>query len=231
MQTEATRNSKRPIRSYVIRSGRLTRSQRKALDDYWGLYVLEFQNELFQLDSAFEQDNKLIVEIGFGMGDSLLEMAGDNPQQNYLGIDVHKPGIGKILQGIADRDLRNIKLVCHDAREVLSVCLQDDSVQQVQIFFPDPWPKKRHHKRRLIQSEFVALLVNKLEVGGAIHLATDWQAYAEHMMVVLQSNSQLLNCEGEHCYWSNPVRPETKFENRGRELGHGVWDLLFAKRN
>ena len=223
-------DSKRPIRSYVIRSGRLTTSQRKALEDYWKLYVLEFQNKIFELDSIFEQSNNLVVEIGFGMGDSLLEMAATNPQQNYLGIEVHKPGIGKLLHGVASDDLRNIKIVCHDAREVLSSCLLDNSIQQVQIFFPDPWPKKRHTKRRLIQAEFIQLLVGKLKAGGTIHLATDWQAYAEHMMEVLQSNNQLQNCEGEDCYWANPKRPGTKFENRGRKLGHGVWDLLFTKR-
>jgi tRNA (guanine-N7-)-methyltransferase len=227
---EVVVNSKRPIRSYVIRSGRLTTSQRKALEDYWKLHGVEFQSKLFEFDAIFEQSNNLIIEIGFGMGDSLLEMAATNPQQNYLGIEVHKPGIGKLLHGIASHGLRNLKIVCHDAREVLSDCLQDESIQQVQIFFPDPWPKKRHHKRRLIQPKFIQLLVGKLNSSGTIHLATDWQAYAEHMMEVLQSNNQLQNCEGEGCYWANPERPDTKFENRGRKLGHGVWDLLFTKR-
>ncbi len=220
---------KRPIRSYVIRSGRLTLSQRKAIDQYWQQYIIEFQTNPLQLENVFPANLPLIVEIGFGMGDSLLEMAIANPESNYLGIEVHRPGVGKLLNGIDANQLSNLKLVCHDAKEVLQHCLVDESIDKLLIFFPDPWHKKRHNKRRLVQAEFIELLSRKLKHAGEIHLATDWKPYAEHMMEVMQSIDSLSNSIGDSAYWASPARPVTKFERRGQRLGHGVWDLLFRK--
>tara|TARA_B110000858_G_scaffold198464_1_gene265337 strand:- start:4466 stop:5179 length:714 start_codon:yes stop_codon:yes gene_type:complete len=221
---------KRPIRSYVIRSGRLTDSQRKAIESYWGKYVIEFNNTPLDPSSLFEKPQKLTVEIGFGMGDSLLEMAKQSPDQNFLGIEVHQPGVGKLLNGIAENQLTNIKLICHDAREILETGLPDHCIDRLLLFFPDPWHKKRHNKRRLVQAEFIELLLKKLNTAAELHFATDWQAYAEHMMEVLEANPCLENTLGAKNYWPEPDRPVTKFEKRGQRLGHGVWDLRFRSR-
>ena len=222
--------NKRPIRSYVIRSGRLTDSQRKAIESYWESYVVEFNNESLDPNKLFEKPQRLTVEIGFGMGDSLLEMAKQSPNQNFLGIEVHQPGVGKLLNGIVENKLTNIKLICHDAREILENGLPDNCIDRLLLFFPDPWHKKRHNKRRLVQPEFIELLLKKLNKAAEIHFATDWQAYAEHMMEVLEGNPGLENILGVQTYWPEPDRPVTKFEKRGQRLGHGVWDLRFRSR-
>ena len=222
--------NKRPIRSYVIRSGRLTDSQRKAIESYWESYVVEFNNESLDPNKLFEKPQKLTVEIGFGMGDSLLEMAKQSPDQNFLGIEVHQPGVGKLLNGIVENKLTNIKLICHDAREILEIGLPDNCIDRLLLFFPDPWHKKRHNKRRLVQPEFIELLLKKLNKTAELHFATDWQAYAEHMMEVLEGNPSLENILGVQNYWPGPDRPITKFEKRGQRLGHGVWDLRFRSR-
>jgi len=222
--------NKRPIRSYVIRSGRLTDSQRKAIESYWESYVIEFNNESLDPNKLFESPQKLTVEIGFGMGDSLLQMAKQSPDQNFLGIEVHQPGVGKLLNGIAENKLTNIKLVCHDAREILEIGLPHNCIDRLLLFFPDPWHKKRHNKRRLVQPEFIELLLNKLNTAAELHFATDWQAYAEHMMEVLEANPCLENMQGTQNYWPVPGRPITKFEKRGQRLGHGVWDLRFRAK-
>lgn len=220
-------DNKRPIRSYVIRSGRLTDAQRNAIENYWGKYVIEFNREILDPNTLFEKPQKLTVEIGFGMGDSLLEMAKQTPDQNFLGIEVHQPGVGKLLNGIAENQLTNIKLICHDAREILETGLPDHCIDRLLLFFPDPWHKKRHNKRRLVQPEFIELLLKKLNTAAELHFATDWQAYAEHMMEVLEANPCLENILGSKNYWPEPTRPVTKFEKRGQRLGHGVWDLRF----
>jgi tRNA (guanine-N7-)-methyltransferase len=178
----------------------------------------------------FEKPQMLTVEIGFGMGDSLLEMAKQSPDQNFLGIEVHQPGVGKLLNGIVENKLTNIKLICHDAREILEIGLPDNSIDKLLLFFPDPWHKKRHNKRRLVQPEFIELLLKKLNKAAELHFATDWQAYAEHMMEVLEGNPSLENILGVQNYWPEPDRPVTKFEKRGQRLGHGVWDLRFRSR-
>jgi tRNA (guanine-N7-)-methyltransferase len=157
-------------------------------------------------------------------------MAREQTESSFIGIDVHKPGVGKLLHGIAEHGLSNLRIICHDAQEVLRNCFDPASIDQLLIFFPDPWPKKRHHKRRLVQTEFAELACAKLKTGGTIHLATDWQAYAEHMMDVLEGIDTLENVEGSKRYWDRPNRPATKFSRRGQKLGHGVWDLLFRKR-
>lgn len=222
-------NSKRPVRSFVIRSGRLTESQRKAIDSYWDDYVLPFEPALTNWQTVFSSEQPLTVEIGFGMGDSLLEMARDQQANNFLGIEVHRAGVGKLINGIQRNSLSNIKLMCHDAVEVLQQCFEPESIDRILVFFPDPWHKKRHNKRRLIQPPFVSLLTSRLRQGGQIHLATDWQPYAEHMVEVLENEDSLENANGKNMYWDNPARPNTKFEQRGKRLGHGVWDLLYTK--
>jgi tRNA (guanine-N7-)-methyltransferase len=214
----------------VIRSGRLTDAQRKAIESYWDKYVVEFNNETLDPNSLFDSPQKLTVEIGFGMGDSLLEMAKRSPEQNFLGIEVHQPGVGKLLNGIAVNELTNLKLICHDAREILESGLPDHCIDRLLLFFPDPWHKKRHKKRRLVQPEFIELLLRTLNKKAELHFATDWQAYAEHMMEVLEANPSLENVLGAQNYWPDPDRPVTKFEKRGQRLGHGVWDLRFRSK-
>jgi tRNA (guanine-N7-)-methyltransferase len=227
--TEST-SDKRPIRSFVIRHGRMTDGQEKAIDRYWSDYVIAWQPELLSMESVFPEQQDLVVEIGFGMGDSLLETAIANPGINYIGIEVHRPGVGKLLQGIAAADISNLRIICHDAKEVITHCFADNSLRGVQIFFPDPWHKKRHHKRRLVQAEFVSLLSQKLQAGGFLHLATDWQEYATQMLEVLNDCPVLKNLDPGAGYMQTTDRPETKFERRGKKLGHGVWDLRFEKR-
>ncbi len=222
--------NKRPIRSYVIRSGRLTDAQRNAIESYWAKYVIDFEKKPLAIETLFDKPQPLTVEIGFGMGDSLLEMAMENPEQNFLGIEVHQPGVGKLLNGIAEKQLTNIKLICHDAREILETGLPEHCIDRLLLFFPDPWHKKRHNKRRLVQPEFIELLLKKLKPSAELHFATDWQAYAEHMMEVLEANTSLENELGTQNYWPSPDRPVTKFEKRGQRLGHGVWDLRFRVR-
>lgn len=214
----------------MIRSGRLTDAQRKAIESYWDKYVVEFNNEILDPKVLFKSPQKLTVEIGFGMGDSLLEMAKESPEQNFLGIEVHQPGVGKLLNGIAENELKNLKLICHDAREILESGLPDHCIDRLLLFFPDPWHKKRHNKRRLVQPVFIELLLRKLNKKAELHFATDWQAYAEHMMEVLEANPSLENVLGAQNYWPDPDRPVTKFEKRGQRLGHGVWDLRFRSK-
>ena len=221
--------SNRPIRSFVIRSGRLTNSQRKAIQTHWESYVLNSQT-LSQPDCfLFHKNVALIVEIGFGMGETLLQMATDEPTKNFVGIEVHRPGIGKLLHHIAENDLKNLWIICQDAKEAMINCFKSNSIDKIFILFPDPWPKKRHQKRRLIQSNFVALLTEKLKPGGILHLATDWKPYAEQMLEILEQSKDLENENGSGNYWECPKRPETKFERRGKQLGYDVWDLLFSK--
>ena len=222
-------SNKRRIKSFVIRAGRFTDSQKQAVADYWSDYVVDYEGALFDLPSLFGNDNPVVLEIGFGMGDSLLQMAQQNPSLNYLGIEVHKPGIGKLLAGIARDGVQNIRIVCHDAVEVLQCAIAPESLEKVLVFFPDPWPKKRHHKRRLVQPDFMGLVCSRLRKGATVHLATDWQNYAEWMMEVLEGLDEAENCNGPGHYWEKPDRPETKFERRGLRLGHGVWDLLYQR--
>jgi tRNA (guanine-N7-)-methyltransferase len=185
----------------------------------------------FDWDRSFAVAGRRVLEIGFGMGDSLVAMADQNPQDRYLGIEVHRPGVGKLLSEVDKRGIKNLKVFAEDAVQVLEEAIPQESIDLLQIFFPDPWHKKRHHKRRLIQPDFVELLVSRLSAAGHLHLATDWQPYAEHMMEVLSANALLLNTAGQNNYIVRPEsRPETKFERRGHRLGHGVWDLLFEKR-
>ena len=219
----------RPIRSYVIRASRYTDAQKVAIDQHWDDYVIAYEPRLFPSEELFGNSNPLTVEIGFGMGDSLLEMAAANPQINFLGIEVHKPGVGKLLHGVVEQNLSNVKVFCHDAKEILAHCLPPASIARLLIFFPDPWHKKRHNKRRLVQTDFITQQLPLLADGGRIHLATDWEPYAEHMVEAMEAVEGIENLNGAGQFWQQPDRPETKFERRGIRLGHGVWDLLYAK--
>ncbi len=222
----------RPIRSFVLRQGRLTPGQQRAFDTLWPLYGIEYTTEILNLTNLFGNDNPTFVEIGFGNGESLAQMAAANPQQNYLGIEVHGPGVGHLLIKIEELGLTNIRIMKHDAIEVLNNCLADASLQGLFLFFPDPWHKKRHHKRRILNPEFLTHLYRVIKPGGFFHAATDWEDYAVQMMEVLsEASKQFQNSAGKGNYTPRPAyRPLTKFEQRGHRLGHGVWDLIFIRR-
>ena len=223
-------DNRRPIRSYVLRTGRMTPAQQRAYAEGWARWGLEYADGVLDAAAAFGRSGPVTLEIGFGMGQSLAAMAAAAPWVNFIGIEVHTPGVGKLLHSVANGGLQNIRVYCHDAVEVLRDCIPDRSLDTVQIYFPDPWHKKRHHKRRLIQASFVELLVSKLKPGGKLHLATDWENYAEQMMEVLSSAPDLRNTAAPGCFAPRPdYRPLTKFEQRGARLGHGVWDLIFCR--
>ncbi|MFV0478197.1 MAG: tRNA (guanosine(46)-N7)-methyltransferase TrmB [Parahaliea sp.] len=220
------------IRSYVLRTGRMTDGQKRAFDNNWQRWGLDYSGQMEVLDQLFGADTAAdyVLEIGFGMGQSLLTMAAAAPERRFIGIEVHKPGVGRLLHGMSAQNIDNIRVYCHDAVDVLQNCIPVTSLAAVHIFFPDPWHKKRHHKRRLIQTDFVALLVSRLKPGGILHLATDWQNYAEQMMAVLSANRDLDNSAGAGQFCVRPdYRPLTKFEQRGERLGHSVWDLVFNR--
>lgn len=218
----------RPIRSFVRRTGRITDRQKSALENLWPLYGLEFNNHLFDFDQIFQRNAPLTIEIGFGMGEALIAMAQNNAQNNYLGIEVHTPGIGNILSQIELHQLNNIRLISYDAVEVLKHQISDASVDNFCIFFSDPWHKTKHHKRRLINESFVELLAKKTKKGGKIFLATDWENYAHQMLEVFSDNSNFKNLSSTNDFVNRiSFRPLTKFEKRGHRLGHEVWDLTF----
>lgn len=208
----------------------MTELQRQAYQANWQRYGLEREAAYIDFEQVFSKQQPVILEIGFGMGKSLAEMVRQNPEKNYIGIEVHRPGVGKLLALVAEQGSDNIRIYEDDAVEVLKSSIHDQSLSGVQIYFPDPWHKKRHNKRRLIQAEFVDLLVEKIKPGAIIHLATDWEPYAEQMLEVLSANPAIRNQVADGVYAPRPKwRPETKFEQRGARLGHGVWDLLFEK--
>ncbi|MFQ6332366.1 tRNA (guanosine(46)-N7)-methyltransferase TrmB [Methylophilus sp. 3sh_L] len=219
----------RRIRSFVLRQGRLTKGQERALQTAWPQFGIEYTPQPLDLNQAFARsESKKILEIGFGMGDATAKIAQTLPDCDFLAVEVHTPGVGSLLKLMQEGDIQNIRIIQHDAVEVLQHMLADGALDGVHIFFPDPWHKKRHHKRRLIQAEFVNLLCSKLKAGAYIHVATDWQEYAEWVLEVLRAEPQLQNTAVE--YAEKPsYRPLTKFENRGLKLGHGVWDLVFKR--
>lgn len=220
----------RKITSFVLREGRLTKGQQKAIDDHWPNMGLECADGPIHLTQVFGRSAPVVLEIGFGMGKSLVQMAADAPHIDFIGIEVHKPGVGACLAGAAEQQLSNLRLFEHDAVDVLAQCIPDASLSRVQLFFPDPWHKKRHHKRRIVQSEFVASVRQKLAVGGVFHMATDWQHYAEQMLEVMQLAQGFHNQSKQGNYVPRPnYRTLTKFEQRGQRLGHGVWDLIFER--
>lgn len=220
----------RKIRSFVLREGRLTKGQQRSLDLFWPTMGLEYQTTPFDFSKVFNRQAPLVLEIGFGMGKSLVEMAKNAPEKDFIGIEVHRPGVGACLGEAEEQSVSNLRLFEHDAVEVLEHSIADNTLETVQLFFPDPWHKKRHHKRRIVQAEFVALLRRKFKVGGVFHMATDWENYAEHMLEVMQAAPGFKNMSNSNDYVPRPEhRPLTKFENRGVNLGHGVWDLMFKK--
>ena len=223
--------SQRKIRSYVLRAGRMTASQKRALDELWPNYGIEYSESELDLDVVFSRHASRVLEIGFGNGETLIESAIQHREIDFLGIEVHQPGVGRLLSGIRKYELENIRVSCHDAVEVLQHQITDNSLGRVQILFPDPWPKKRHHKRRIVNPEFVRLLGKKLKTGGRLHLATDWQNYAEQMLDTMEQSPLYKNTAGTGFAERPETRPLTKFEQRGQRLGHGVWDLIYARND
>ncbi|RBO12049.1 MULTISPECIES: tRNA (guanosine(46)-N7)-methyltransferase TrmB [Pantoea] len=220
----------RRIRSFVRRQGRLTKGQQLALDQYWPVMGVEYQPAPLDMTALFGRDAPLVLEIGFGMGASLVTMAQNNPQQNFLGIEVHAPGVGACLASAKEAGVENLRVMCHDAVEVLEHMIPDNSLRMVQLFFPDPWHKARHNKRRIVQAPFAELVHRKLKLGGVFHMATDWEDYATHMLEVMNSVAGYVNQSSTQDYVPRPeTRPLTKFEQRGQRLGHGVWDLMFER--
>lgn len=220
----------RQVRSFVVRAGRMTEGQERALKENWPLYGLELSDGPVDFKALFGDARPVVLEIGFGMGDSLIEMARRAPEKGFIGIEVHPPGVGRLLARAREEGLENIRVYCEDAIEVLARCIPDQSLECVQLFFPDPWPKKRHHKRRIVQPAFAQTIRQKLKPGGTFHMATDWENYAEHMMDVMSAAEGYRNAAGEGQYSPQPdFRPVTKFQRRGEKLGHGVWDLIFER--
>lgn len=220
----------RTIKSFVLRTGRVSSRQQQALDHWLIDYLLPEPKEPWNMTAVFGREADTVVEIGFGMGASLLDMAIQSPAQNFIGIEVHQAGIGSLAASLHDKQIENVRIAPFDAVEVFQTGVVDHTLAGVQIFFPDPWPKKKHQKRRLIQPDFIHLLAQKVKVGGFIHCATDWEDYAFYMHQVLSAEPLLCNQQKEGGFSPRPdARPITKFEQRGQRLGHGVWDLIFFR--
>lgn len=221
---------KKDIRSFVIRAGRMTEGQKNAFDTWWPIYGLSLFDGLIDPQEIFGREAPLVVEVGFGMGDSLLEMAKSESEKDFIGIEVHPPGVGRLIHRAGSEHIKNLRVYMADAKDVLEDCIPDASISRFQLFFPDPWHKKKHHKRRIVQPDFVERVVSKLAPGASFHLATDWENYADHMMEVMSNESSLENTSSDYLFSTKPdYRPDTKFEKRGERLGHGVWDMLFKK--
>jgi tRNA (guanine-N7-)-methyltransferase len=220
---------RRTIRSFVIRAGRATAAQQRALGELWPKYGVEFESRTLDLDCVFGRRAPRMIEIGFGAGEALLAFAHSHPDVDCIGIEVHRPGVGHLLLGAEAENVRNLRIVCHDAVEVLEQQIAPASISLVHVFFPDPWPKKRHHKRRLIQPAFVQLLARVLCAGGTLRLATDWEHYAMHMREVIDASSAFENTSALGFVARAADRPLTRFERRGQRLGHDVWDLEYRR--
>jgi len=218
------------IRSYVIRSGRITDAQRRALEELWPRWGLAFEPRTLDLDEVFGRRAPRTMEIGFGAGENLLDLATAHPERDYLGVEVHRAGIGRLLLRLHERDVRNVRIICHDAVEVLAQQIAPGALDEVLVFFPDPWPKKRHHKRRLVQAPFVELVAQRLAPGGILRLATDWEPYAQQMLEVINACPLLENLSRDGGFVERPPeRSPTRFEQRGVRLGHGVSDLAYRR--
>jgi tRNA (guanine-N7-)-methyltransferase len=222
-------SSHRAIRSYVLRQGRMSRAQKRAYDTLYERFVIPFSPAPLDLAAAFGRDAPAVLEIGFGMGETTAAIAQANPDIHYLGIEVHSPGVGSLLKRLDEQSLTNVRVIQHDAVEVVEKMIPLDCLHAIHVFFPDPWPKKRHHKRRLVQPSFVQMLAHRLRPGGYLHLATDWEEYARHMLEVLAAEPLLENTATGFAP-RPPYRPLTKFEQRGLQLGHGVFDLVYRRR-
>lgn len=218
----------RPIRSFVLRQGRFSPGQQRAYELLMPRFGVPFSGDFVDLDAIFGRKAPKILEIGFGMGETTARIAKENPENDYLGLEVHTPGVGALLKRIDEQALTNVRIVQHDAVEVVRMMVAPGTLAGIHIFFPDPWPKKRHHKRRLIQPAFAQLLASRLAPGGYLHAATDWQPYADYILETLSAVDLLVNAHA--AFAARPeTRPETKFEQRGRRLGHGSWDVIFRK--
>ncbi len=214
--------SNRRVRSFVRRAGRLTPAQRRALDEYWPQFGIDYSVELLDFAGIFGRTAERVMEIGFGNGSLLVQRAAAHPEQDFLGVEVHEPGVGHCLLALQQAQLTNVRLLRHDAIEVLMHQIPDRSLSEVDLFFPDPWPKKRHHKRRIVQPAFVALIGRKLVAGGLFHAATDWQDYADHIETVMRQNSAFAPVENAAI-----DRPKTRFERRGEGLGHDIHERIY----
>jgi tRNA (guanine-N7-)-methyltransferase len=221
---------RRAVRSFVVRAGRMTIAQERAWVELWPRFGLESTDAPLDLAAIFGREAHRTLEIGFGNGESLVALATAHPERDFLGIEVHRPGVGHLLLRIEALGLANLRVICRDAVEVLQRCVPEASLDEVLLYFPDPWPKKRHHKRRIVQPDFVALVASRLRPGGVFRMATDWQPYAEHMLAVAGACPALHNDSTQGDYVPRPdSRPVTRFERRGQRLGHGVWDLAFRR--
>ena len=217
-----------PIRSYVLRQGRFSRGQQRAYESLLPRFGVPFARAPLDFAATFGRRAPVVAEIGFGMGETTARIAAEHPGVDYLAMEVHSPGVGSLLKQVEEQGLANVRIVAHDAVEVLREMIPEGSLAGIHIFFPDPWPKKRHHKRRLVQPDFAALAASRLAPGGYLHVATDWQEYAEHVLQVLSATPGLANTA--EAFAPRPAtRPETKFERRGLRLGHGVWDIVFTR--
>jgi len=225
-----TESKHRTIRSYVLRKGRLTTAQQLALDELWPYYGIERTEAVLVFEDHFQRSADVIVEIGFGNGESTWQMAQQEPEKNFIGIEVHKPGVGHLMMRLEEHAIENVRIVCEDAVPFMKNRIAPGSLAGVRIYFADPWPKKRHHKRRIIQPDFVDDLARSMASGAVLHLATDWQPYAEHMLEVMQPRSDFINLSPTGDYCETPEwRPYTKYEQRGERLGHEVRDLLYQR--
>jgi tRNA (guanine-N7-)-methyltransferase len=234
-QERPPRLTTRSIRSFVLRQGRMSPAQTQALETLLPVYGIPYSAQPLDVAQAFGRAAPTILEIGFGMGETTARIAGAAPEKNFLGLEVHAPGVGALLKLVAQNELKNVRVIQHDAVEVAQHMIAPGSLAGIHVFFPDPWPKARHHKRRLIQPEFVKLLASRLAPGGYLHCATDWEHYAQQMLEVLSAEPQLANSADRAAspegYAPRPdYRPVTKFENRGLKLGHGVWDVVFVRK-
>lgn len=238
MQDNIPQDKPRPIKSFVLRQGRLTKGQQYALENFWPLFGIDIADSqhdvVLDFNALFGNDAPVNLEIGFGNGDSLAQMAKASPNENFIGIEVHGPGVGHLLHLIDEYQLSNVRVMNTDAVEILQTRIPKQSLNRLQLYFPDPWHKKRHNKRRIVQPPFVSLVASLLQQGGVFHLATDWEDYALHMVEMMQGSKEFNNTiatdSPDFPYAPRPeFRPLTKFENRGINLGHGIWDLLYQR--
>ncbi len=219
----------RTVRSFVLRQGRLTRGQELAIEKVWPIYGIERAETMLSMKALFGRTAPITLEIGFGDGVSLAEMAKVAPEKDFIGIEVHRPGVGRLLHLINEQSLTNVRVMDDDAVEIIKQRVPEKSLDRVQLFFPDPWHKKRHNKRRIVQPDFVSLIASRLQENGVFHLATDWEPYAEHMAEVMEASDEFVSLADSPFSVKPDSRPTTKFERRGLKLGHGVWDLLYKK--
>jgi len=229
-ETGAELTARRRVRSYVLRAGRLTGGQKRALQELWPRYGIDRGEGKLDFETLFGNAHPVIAEIGFGNGEATWRMARAHPEENFLGMEVHRPGVGHLLLELKDHEIDNVRIACEDAVELFRKRIPRNSLLGVRIYFPDPWPKKRHHKRRIIQAPFVELVAEKMKAGGILHIATDWEQYSEHMLNVMHNSRDFENLSPDGKTCPKPEwRPATKYEQRGERLGHGVFDLIFRR--